>query len=598
MTVEPRMLGDRYELGEVLGRGGMAEVHLGQDTRLGRAVAVKTLRADLARDSTFQARFRREAQSAASLNHPSVVAVYDTGEEVVDGLPLPYIVMEYVEGDTLRELVRSGRRLLPDRALEITAEVLTALEYSHRNGIIHRDIKPGNVMLTPGGVAKVMDFGIARAAADSGATVTQTAAVLGTAQYLSPEQARGQPVDARSDLYSTGCLLYELLTGRPPFVGDSPVSVAYQHVREDPVPPSQIDPDIPPPLDAIVLKALAKNPDNRYDDAAQMRADIERALAGAPVAATPVLGEHTRRIAAVPPPPPEEEGRRRRALGYVLLALALLGVFALAVLVGRQLVTTGATGDPRPGLVTVPKVINLSEEDATAKLADAGLTVEGVDREFSDEERGTVIDQSPEADTTVAGGSGVTLTVSDGVQQVIVPSIVGLSQQDAVAQLREVGLRVGKQTPRDSDQPGGEVLRARPAPGEQVDINSAVDLVVASGLTEVPGVLGLSEGEARSVLENAGFEVSVATSPSADFPAGDVLDQSPDAGTPAELASTVTITVAVTPPSPTATVTITPSPTPTKTTPSPTPSPTPTKTTPSPTPTKTTPSPTPTKTKN
>ncbi|MBA3618250.1 MAG: Stk1 family PASTA domain-containing Ser/Thr kinase [Actinomycetota bacterium] len=587
MTVEPRMLGDRYELGEVLGRGGMAEVHLGQDTRLGRAVAVKTLRADLARDSTFQARFRREAQSAASLNHPSVVAVYDTGEEVVDGLPLPYIVMEYVEGDTLRELVRSGRRLLPDRALEITAEVLTALEYSHRNGIVHRDIKPGNVMLTPEGVAKVMDFGIARAAADSGATVTQTAAVLGTAQYLSPEQARGQPVDARSDLYSTGCLLYELLTGRPPFVGDSPVSVAYQHVREDPVPPSQIDPDIPPALDAIVLKALAKNPDNRYDDATQMRADIERALAGTPVAATPVLTGQTRRIAPVPPPPPEEEGRRRRVLGYVLLTLALLGVFALAALVGRQLVTTGATGDPRPGQVTVPRVINLSEEAATAKLMDAELIVAGVDLEFSDKDPGTVIDQTPEANNTVASGSGVRLTVSDGLEQVTVPNIVGASQQDAVAQLREDGLRVGKLTPRASDRPGGEVLRSNPAAGTSVDINSAVNLVVASGLTEVPEVRGTSEGEARSILETVGFEVSVVTSPTADFPPGEVIAQSPEAGSSAELASTVTITVAVTPPTPTATVTITPSPTPTKTTPSPTPSPTPTKTTPSPTPTRT-----------
>jgi len=595
MTVEPRMLGERYELGKVLGRGGMAEVHLGQDTRLGRAVAVKTLRADLARDSTFQARFRREAQSAASLNHPSVVAVYDTGEEVVDGLPLPYIVMEYVEGDTLRELVRSGRRLLPERALEITAEVLTALEYSHRNGIVHRDIKPGNVMLTPSGAVKVMDFGIARAAADSGATVTQTAAVLGTAQYLSPEQARGQSVDARSDLYSTGCLLYELLTGRPPFVGDSPVSVAYQHVREDPVPPSQIDSDIPPALDAIVLKALAKNPDNRYDDAAQMRADIERALAGNPVAATPVLTEQTRRIAPLPPPPPEEEGRRRRVLGYVLLTLALLGVFALAALVGRQLVTTGATGDARPGQVTVPRVINLSEEAATAKLLDAGLGVEGIELEFSDRDRGTVIDQSPEAGNTVARDTPVRLTVSDGLQQVTVPNLVGQSQDDAVELLREAQLRVGKLTSRDSEKPAGEVLRSKPAAGTPVDVNSAVALVVASGLREVPEVRGKSEGEARSILENAGFEVSVVTSPSDDIAAGDVLAQSPAGGSTAELASTVTITVAIAPPAPTptVTVTITPSPTPTKTTPSPTP----TKTTPSPTPTKTK-SPKPTKTKN
>jgi serine/threonine protein kinase len=258
---EPRRLGGRYELGSVLGRGGMAEVYLAHDTRLGRTVAVKTLRVDLARDPTFQARFRREAQSAASLNHPAIVAVYDTGEDYVDGISIPYIVMEYVDGSTLRELLHSGRKLLPERSLEMCVGILQALEYSHRNGIVHRDIKPANVMLTRTGQVKVMDFGIARAMGDSGMTMTQTAAVIGTAQYLSPEQAKGETVDARSDLYSTGCLLYELLTVRPPFVGDSPVAVAYQHVREEPQPPSSFDPEITPEMDAIVLKALVKDPD-------------------------------------------------------------------------------------------------------------------------------------------------------------------------------------------------------------------------------------------------------------------------------------------------------------------------------------------------
>ncbi|MEU0370144.1 Stk1 family PASTA domain-containing Ser/Thr kinase, partial [Streptomyces sp. NPDC006283] len=269
---EPRRLGGRYELGSVLGRGGMAEVYLAHDTRLGRTVAVKTLRADLARDPSFQARFRREAQSAASLNHPAIVAVYDTGEDMVydnasgagAGVSIPYIVMEYVDGSTLRELLHSGRKLLPERTLEMTVGILQALEYSHRAGIVHRDIKPANVMLTRTGQVKVMDFGIARAMGDSGMTMTQTAAVIGTAQYLSPEQAKGEQVDARSDLYSTGCLLYELLTVRPPFVGDSPVAVAYQHVREEPQPPSNFDPEITPEMDAIVLKALVKDPDYRY----------------------------------------------------------------------------------------------------------------------------------------------------------------------------------------------------------------------------------------------------------------------------------------------------------------------------------------------
>src|SRR3954463_2734118 len=298
---EPRTLGERYQLGELIGRGGMAEVHVGRDLRLGRTVAIKLLRIDLARDPSFQARFRREAQSAAALNHPNIVAVYDTGEEPMpDGTGVgPYIVMEYVQGETLRDVLRSGGRLLPERSLEITEGLLAALDYSHRHGIIHRDVKPGNVMLTPAGQVKVMDFGIARAVADSAATMTQTSAVLGTAQYLSPEQARGETVDARSDVYSAGCLLYELLTGRPPFTGDSPVSVAYQHVREAPVPPSQIDPEIGPDIDAIVLKALAKDPADRYQSAREMKADITRVLAGqqatavvprvAPVAAPTVV---------------------------------------------------------------------------------------------------------------------------------------------------------------------------------------------------------------------------------------------------------------------------------------------------------------------
>ena len=284
----PQRVGGRYELGEMLGRGGMAEVRKGTDARLGRTVAIKRLRTDLASDPTFQARFRREAQSAASLNHPSIVSVYDTGEEMSsDGTDVaqPYIVMEYVAGRTLRDIIREGRKILPERALEITSGVLAALDYSHRAGIIHRDIKPGNVMLTPAGDVKVMDFGIARAMSDAHSTMTQTAAVVGTAQYLSPEQARGESVDSRSDVYSTGCLLYELLTGRPPFVGDSPVAVAYQHVREQAAPPSTLDDELPPEVDAIVMKALAKPLTERYQSAAAMKADIDRYLAGKPVQA-------------------------------------------------------------------------------------------------------------------------------------------------------------------------------------------------------------------------------------------------------------------------------------------------------------------------
>src|SRR5690625_4764968 len=339
-------LGDRYEVGGLLGRGGMADVRVGRDLRLGRTVAIKRLRNDLASDPTFLARFRREAQSAASLNHPAIVAVYDTGEEIQpDGQAVPYIVMELVEGQTLREILRQDRKILPQRALDITADVLSALDYSHRAGIVHRDIKPANVMLTPAGQVKVMDFGIARAIADSSSAMTQTAAVVGTAQYLSPEQARGEQVDARSDIYSTGCLLFELLTGRPPFVGDSPVSVAYQHVREEPVAPSTLNPEVTPGMDAVVLKALTKRTEERYQSAAEMRADIERVLAGlevappmnpvppaAATAAVPPPQDATSTLAATPaaPPPqqPYEQTRKRRKWPWILVILIVLAIIA------------------------------------------------------------------------------------------------------------------------------------------------------------------------------------------------------------------------------------------------------------------------------
>ena len=286
----PKVLAGRYEIREMIGRGGMAEVHLGYDRRLSRIIAIKLLRSDIAGDPTFQARFRREAQSAAALNHPSIVSVYDSGEEQLPNpngaiRSVPYIVMEYVEGHTVREFLGEGEAVPIPEAVEIVTGVLDALEYSHRAGIIHRDIKPGNIMLTSTGAVKVMDFGIARAVEDSAATVTQTHAVVGTAQYLSPEQARGEVVDARSDLYSTGCLLYELLTGKPPFTGDSAVAIAYQHVREIPRPPSSVAADVPESLDRVVLKALAKNRDDRYQDASHMRADLLAAARGLSVSA-------------------------------------------------------------------------------------------------------------------------------------------------------------------------------------------------------------------------------------------------------------------------------------------------------------------------
>ena len=421
-------MGGRYELGELLGRGGMAEVRKGHDTRLGRVVAIKRLRTDLASDATFQARFRREAQSAASLNHPAIVAVYDTGEEPAadgSGVSQPYIVMEFVAGRTLRDILRDGRKILPERALEITSGVLSALDYSHRAGIIHRDIKPGNVMLTPSGDVKVMDFGIARAMSDSN-TMTQTAAVVGTAQYLSPEQARGETVDSRSDVYSAGCLLYELLTGRPPFVGDSPVAVAYQHVREPARPPSDHDTDLTPAVDAIVMKALAKRLEDRYQSAAAMRSDIERYLAGRPVQAPvpvaapptppepPASDTSTSMRPPVPPAPvfDERDELDRGRGGPRASVLILLGLLVLALLAGGYvLLFKSDLFESAPEQVQVPNVIGMTEDEARDAIGDAGLTVDPPDFRTDDdpETKDKVLEQDPNRDQFVDPGTSVHL---------------------------------------------------------------------------------------------------------------------------------------------------------------------------------------------
>src|SRR4051794_37087416 len=365
----PQHLSDRYELGEILGFGGMSEVHLARDLRLHRDVAIKVLRADLARDPSFYLRFRREAQNAAALNHPAIVAVYDTGEAEMATGPLPYIVMEYVDGVTLRDIVHTEGPMPSKRAIEVIADACQALNFSHQHGIIHRDVKPANIMISKNGAVKVMDFGIARALADAN-SVTQTAAVIGTAQYLSPEQARGEKVDARSDVYSLGCVLYEILTGEPPFVGDSPVAVAYQHVREDPVPPSQRHNEISPELDAVVLKALAKNPENRYQSAAEMRADLVRVHSGESPEAPKVFtdAERTSMLSAPtsdhrtepidhsvsrPQPGYQEKDERGGSVGRWLIAVAVLAVLTVVVTVAINMFG-GNTRD-----VQVPDVHNM-----------------------------------------------------------------------------------------------------------------------------------------------------------------------------------------------------------------------------------------------
>ncbi len=540
-----QLVGGRYELGEMLGRGGMAEVRKGTDTRLGRVVAVKRLRTDLASDATFQARFRREAQSSASLNHPAIVAVYDTGEEIASdgsGVSQPYIVMEYVAGRTLRDIIREGRKILPERALEITSGVLSALDYSHRAGIIHRDIKPGNVMLTPSGDVKVMDFGIARAMSDASSTMTQTAAVVGTAQYLSPEQARGESVDSRSDVYSAGCLLYELLTGRPPFVGDSPVAVAYQHVREPAVPPSDHDTELPADIDTIVMKALAKRLEDRYQSAAAMRSDIERYLAGRPVhAVLPTPAEETTVIAGAADPAAgesEDDSRSRTALWVALAVLLVALIAAAAFLLPRMF-------EQPPEQVQVPDLVGLSEDEARAEIGAAGLAVGEVTYEESSDagvRKDEVIRQDPNQSQFVDPDTAVDIVVSSGRPLVEVPFVIGQPRGAARDTLMDAGLEVTFEE-QESDEPANQVLQTDPAPAESVPEGSTVTVFYSDGPEEVPGVVGLKQEEAERLIRRAGFEPRVVESTDTTEPEGTVIDQSPGEGEDARAGSTVTIVV-------------------------------------------------------
>jgi eukaryotic-like serine/threonine-protein kinase len=556
---QPRLLGGRYELDGVVGRGGMAEVYRARDIRLDRIVAIKTLRADLARDQIFQARFRREAQSAASLNHPSIVAVYDTGEDMATGVPVPYIVMEYVDGRTVRDLLQDGHRLLPERSLEIIDGVLRALDYSHQAGIVHRDIKPGNVMVTRKGDVKVMDFGIARAMSDAQATMTQTAQVIGTAQYLSPEQARGERVDSRSDLYSTGCLLYELLTGRPPFTGDSPVAIAYQHVRENPVPPSRVDPDVPPWADAIVLKAMAKSPDDRYQTAAEMRADLQRAASGMPLAAGPPptrldmypatqrMGAPTMMAGATSQIPPVADytkddysrGDRGGAGGgrrWIPWVLGLVLVIAVVGGVAYYLLSGGKT-------YSVPLVNNEPVAAAQQQIAAAHLRSAVQNRPSSTVAKGHVISSNPPEGNNVAAGTVVTLFVSTGPGNIAVPGVVGQQQAQAEAALQNAGFRPVVKTDSTSNLPAGQVISQNPAPPATAPPNSTVTITV-SGAAKVPSVVGLSASSAQSLLKADGFNPVVQTTagPAGTTP-GSVWQQTPPAQTTAASGTNVTIFV-------------------------------------------------------
>ncbi|MGW2820006.1 Stk1 family PASTA domain-containing Ser/Thr kinase [Streptomyces sp. NPDC001443] len=570
---EPRRLGGRYELGHVLGRGGMAEVYFAHDTRLGRTVAVKTLRADLARDPSFQARFRREAQSAASLNHPAIVAVYDTGEDYIDGVSIPYIVMEYVDGSTLRELLHSGRKLLPERTLEMTIGILQGLEYAHRSGIVHRDIKPANVMLTRNGQVKVMDFGIARAMGDSGMTMTQTAAVIGTAQYLSPEQAKGEQVDARSDLYSTGCLLYELLTVRPPFVGDSPVAVAYQHVREEPQSPSVFDPEITPEMDAIVLKALVKDPNYRYQSADEMRADIEACLDGQPVAATAAMGsvgyggygddQATTALRAdggattmMPPMSPGNGGgydyddrpdRRRQKknnTSTVLLAVAAVLVLVGAILIGKWAFSGSGAGND---VVNIPSFVDQTVAQAQQMAANADLKITVTKKPCENTETGKVCSQDPTAGTEVKKQSTVNLVVSTGAPKVAVPNVVGKKLDDAKGILEDDKYQFDVKTKQKvSSLEAGTVLEQDPELGKEVEKGSTITLTVAKAeeRSTVPDVLGKSCDEAKAQMQASDLTGNCTEVETDDQNQVDkVIATTPDRGAQVDKGSTVQIQI-------------------------------------------------------
>ncbi len=528
----------------------MAKVFLGTDTVLGRTVAVKVLAPQFADDDGFVMRFRREAQAAASIGHPHIVSVFDTGSD--DGVH--FIVMEYVEGRTLAEILVGGGRILPDRAIDIAMDVCRALEAAHAQGVIHRDIKPGNIMLDPRGDVKVTDFGIARVTTTAD-TVAQTAAILGTASYLSPEQAQGQPVDGRSDIYSLGCVLYEMVTGRPPFLGDSPVAVASKQVLEQPTPPSRLNPDVTADLDAVILRALAKNPANRYQSAEEMRADLERAKRGLPVEATPLLPAGATQVLDRPPAhatevlPPTEPERRTNWVPIVvtIVLIALLGAllwFLAANVLNNDDQQTGVN-------VTVPDVVGKSRTQAEQDLTEADLeigTITRIPAADDTQQPGTVVEQDPAANAEVESGTAVDLTIVAAPEAVTIPDLEGASPEDAQAALLDLGLEPAGPTEEPSDTvPEGAVTRTDPAAGSEVDPASTVTIFVSTGAEQVavPEVRCQSFGSAQNELDQAGLN-SVISSESVPInpacPLGNkVAAQDPAPGTQVDPGTTVTL---------------------------------------------------------
>jgi serine/threonine-protein kinase len=483
-------LGGRYRVEARIGAGGMAEVYRGFDPVLNRTVAIKVLNPQFARDAGFVARFRREAQAAARLSHDAIVGVYDTG---ADG-DTQYIVMEFIEGRTLADFLSSGRRPSIEQSVELSRRIATALGVAHAQGIVHRDIKPANVMITREGRVKVMDFGIARM--QTVETAPQTSSVLGTPTYLSPEQAQGQSVDARSDLYSLGVVLYELLTGRPPFTGDSPVAIAYKQVNEIPVPPSQLNSEVPAALDAVVMKALAKNPANRYQTAEEFSADLERVQQGKSVEATPLLvagGDATQVIARpqatqVLPPTEEPKGSSRK----VWLGI-LIGILAVAVLAGGgYLLAQTLLDDTETSTFGMPNLVGMTLEEATQEIQDRGLVLGETRRQQSEEPEGTVLDQDPASGTLVESGETVDLRYAVPIKTVIVPDLLCQPAADASNVLLEYDLRLGTTTTQESTECDGEaglVISQDPPADTEVEQDSPVNIVISGG----PGTVTIGD---------------------------------------------------------------------------------------------------------
>ncbi|AXB46039.1 Stk1 family PASTA domain-containing Ser/Thr kinase [Amycolatopsis albispora] len=563
----PRLLSNRYELGDTLGYGGMSEVHHGHDVRLGREVAIKILRADLARDPQFQERFRREAQNAAALNHPAIVAVYDTGETQTEYGPLPYIVMEFVSGRTLRDIVKTEGPMSQKRAMEVMADVCAALDFSHRHGIVHRDVKPANVMITTNGAVKVMDFGIARAIHDGQSAMTQTAAVIGTAQYLSPEQARGESVDARSDVYAAGCVLYELITGEPPFTGDSPVAVAYQHVREDPSPPSSVNPAVSPELDAVVLKALAKGPANRYQSAAEMRSDMVRTLSGQHPLAPMVMSEdeRTQVMNSRRPPaayddgygadgydPLAEDRARRSKRNKILAALAVLGVLIVAAVM-----YFAGVFDEKKELVAIPTVKGQTEAAAMEALRSAGLQPEreevickaaqaGTTPPCNSDQINKVVSTNPEVGVEVAKGSVVKVQIGTAPKKVKVPDLVGKEQGPAADLAKEQGFEIDPNIEEvETKDPNeyGKVIEQNPRSGVEAEQGTAIKLTVGKRPNQVlaQSQVGKKFSEAKKALEDLNLKVT-RKDVTSDKPKDEVVAQNPVGGTVDE-GTTITLEV-------------------------------------------------------